>query len=380
MGCSVAASLPVHFRAREPQRFHEPRAIRILHARARRFRRRAPLHLFHAFLKLGLGVDETFTCITHALPLTPSVDRTVATIVTVRAAVSTTSFSNSPQEWSATRTVHRKIDRCGMKPDAHRGPLEAFHPRCAMVHRVVRRADAAAGAGLAGDRDGESTLMLAPTGSGKTLAAFLWCINRLMFAAARRRRPRARAACSTSRRSRRWRWTSSATCARRSPASRDVADGARRCLHLSTRSAVRTGDTPAAERARFQREPADILITTPESLYLLLTSQRARVLRVGRHGHRRRDPRARADQARRAPRAVARAARGALRTAAAAHRPVGDAASARRGRAVPRRRRETPARLEAAVDGLRGHARDATPVTASHRRVRRRAATPAIAP
>ena len=36
--------------------------------------------------------------------------------------------------------------------------------------------------------------------------------------------------------------------------------------------AVRTGDTPAAERARFQREPADILITTPESLYLLLTS------------------------------------------------------------------------------------------------------------
>src|SRR5262245_16037247 len=36
--------------------------------------------------------------------------------------------------------------------------------------------------------------------------------------------------------------------------------------------AIRTGDTPPAERARFQREPADILITTPESLYLLLTS------------------------------------------------------------------------------------------------------------
>jgi len=36
--------------------------------------------------------------------------------------------------------------------------------------------------------------------------------------------------------------------------------------------AIRTGDTPAAERARFQREPADILITTPESLYLMLTS------------------------------------------------------------------------------------------------------------
>ena len=36
--------------------------------------------------------------------------------------------------------------------------------------------------------------------------------------------------------------------------------------------AVRTGDTPASERAKFQRAPADILITTPESLFLLLTS------------------------------------------------------------------------------------------------------------
>ena len=43
--------------------------------------------------------------------------------------------------------------------------------------------------------------------------------------------------------------------------------------------AIRTGDTPAAERARFQREPADILITTPESLYLLLTSNARNVLR-----------------------------------------------------------------------------------------------------
>src|SRR5262249_53058946 len=37
--------------------------------------------------------------------------------------------------------------------------------------------------------------------------------------------------------------------------------------------AIRTGDTPAAERARFNREAADILITTPESLFLLLTSR-----------------------------------------------------------------------------------------------------------
>src|SRR4051812_17362401 len=44
-------------------------------------------------------------------------------------------------------------------------------------------------------------------------------------------------------------------------------------------AAVRTGDTPATERTRFQREPADILITTPESLFLMLTSQAREALR-----------------------------------------------------------------------------------------------------
>ena len=43
---------------------------------------------------------------------------------------------------------------------------------------------------------------------------------------------------------------------------------------------IRTGDTPAAERTRFQRDPADILITTPESLFLLLTSNARERLRA----------------------------------------------------------------------------------------------------
>src|ERR1035437_6019917 len=43
--------------------------------------------------------------------------------------------------------------------------------------------------------------------------------------------------------------------------------------------AIRTGDTPASERARFLRHPSDILITTPESLYLLLTSNARERLR-----------------------------------------------------------------------------------------------------
>src|SRR5205814_5438346 len=43
--------------------------------------------------------------------------------------------------------------------------------------------------------------------------------------------------------------------------------------------AIRTGDTPQSERARFLRDPADILITTPESIYLMLTSNARETLR-----------------------------------------------------------------------------------------------------
>src|SRR5262249_12604670 len=49
--------------------------------------------------------------------------------------------------------------------------------------------------------------------------------------------------------------------------------------HILPTVTVRTGDTAARDRARFQREPADILITTPESLYLLLTSNAREALR-----------------------------------------------------------------------------------------------------
>ena len=49
--------------------------------------------------------------------------------------------------------------------------------------------------------------------------------------------------------------------------------------HVVPTVSIRTGDTPARDRARFQREPADILITTPESLFLLLTSRARHALR-----------------------------------------------------------------------------------------------------
>ena len=82
-----------------------------------------------------------------------------------------------------------------------------------------------------------------------------------------------------SRRSRPLPSTWSATCARRWPAS-PTWRAAWACHSTSPTISVRTGDTPQRERARFARHPADILITTPESLYLLLTSQAAEALRT----------------------------------------------------------------------------------------------------
>jgi ATP-dependent helicase Lhr and Lhr-like helicase len=155
-------------------------------------------------------------------------------------------------------------------------PLAAFHPAVRSWFEAVFDAPTRAQVlGWQAIAKGESSLLLAPTGSGKTLAAFLWCINRLMFSEVPPKQKRCRilyvspikALAVDIERNLRAPLVGIAQAAQRL--------GER--FHAPTMS-VRTGDTPSSERARFLRTPADILITTPESLYLLLTSNAREVL------------------------------------------------------------------------------------------------------
>ena len=178
---------------------------------------------------------------------------------------------------------------------------------------------------------GESALILAPTGTGKTLTAFLWCIDRLMFSPPPPPAERCRVlyispikalAVDVERNL-------------RAPLA-GVAQMARKQnveFHEPSIS-IRTGDTPAAERSRFSRRPADILITTPESIYSDVDFECARDATFRRDGHSRRDPRSRSQQARVSSGAVTRTPRTSLRPQAAEDRTLGDATPAGRGRSL----------------------------------------------
>jgi len=161
-------------------------------------------------------------------------------------------------------------------------PFACFHPVTAEWFKAVFDAPTAPQRmGWPVIARGESALILAPTGTGKTLTAFLWCLDRLMLGGQGPGTKRLGTGCRIVYVSPLKALAVDVERNLRSPLA-GMANMARRRgveFHEPTIS-VRTGDTPQRERAKFARHPADILITTPESLYLLLTSQASDALRT----------------------------------------------------------------------------------------------------
>ncbi|MDZ7842782.1 MAG: DEAD/DEAH box helicase [Gammaproteobacteria bacterium] len=154
--------------------------------------------------------------------------------------------------------------------------FESFHP---VVARWFREAFGAATdcqcQAWPAIRSGRHTLIAAPTGSGKTFAAFLCAIDRLLVEGLQRG------------------GLEDATQILYVSPLKSLSNDIHRNLQLplegiraglareglpevEIRAQVRTGDTPAGERARMRRQPPHILVTTPESLFILLTSESGR--------------------------------------------------------------------------------------------------------
>lgn len=141
---------------------------------------------------------------------------------------------------------------------------------------------------------GENALVVAPTGSGKTLAAFLWSLDRLVQSVGQTTLNIGDfdARVKTSGRDRNGQGVKVLYISPLKALGVDVERNLRAPLiginqaaarlgldHTDISVAVRSGDTPAAARARQVRKPPDILITTPESAYLMLTSKAGAILK-----------------------------------------------------------------------------------------------------
>ena len=153
--------------------------------------------------------------------------------------------------------------------------LEGFHPAVASWFRsefpaateVQRRAWRAI-------RDRQHTLISAPTGSGKTLAAFLGVIDSLVkFALDQGLQDETRILYVSPLKALSNDISKNLQAPLAGIRERLLESG---CPDVCIRAWVRTGDTSQSERARMRRQPPHILVTTPESLYILLTSESGR--------------------------------------------------------------------------------------------------------
>ncbi|MGE5231719.1 MAG: DEAD/DEAH box helicase, partial [Deltaproteobacteria bacterium] len=156
-------------------------------------------------------------------------------------------------------------------------PLRGFHP---VIERWfterLGQPTPAQHRGWDAIRAGRDTLIAAPTGSGKTLAAFLIALDELLREALTAPLPEETRIVYVS-----------PLKALSADVHRNLAEPRREIRRLAEEmgfgaprltAAVRSGDTPAAERAAMLKSPPHILVTTPESLYLLLTAERSRAM------------------------------------------------------------------------------------------------------
>jgi ATP-dependent helicase Lhr and Lhr-like helicase len=125
-------------------------------------------------------------------------------------------------------------------------------------------------------RAGRDVLISAPTGSGKTLAAFTLCLDELVRRAVANELPDETLVVYVSPLKA---LTNDIRKNLETPLAELLAAAAERGVALAEiRTATRTGDTTQTERARMLRKPPHVLVTTPESLFILLTAERSRAL------------------------------------------------------------------------------------------------------
>ena len=160
--------------------------------------------------------------------------------------------------------------------------LDRFHPavRAWFGHRFPEGPTPPQLEGWPAIAAGQDTLIAAPTGSGKTLTGFLVAIDRLYRAheASEALQGRLRAVYVSPLRA-----LAVDIKENLERPLREIAATARRlCLSPpDIEVGVRTGDTTSAGRAKLVRRPPNLLVTTPESLYLLLTAPRSRQILAG---------------------------------------------------------------------------------------------------